>query len=110
MNRRSSQLQKLKTVATRSPQRYQHAAGIIHDGRMIAWAHNHSNLFSSLEKRLEYHAEARALRKIPPDVDPGDCTLLVIRVNSSGELRNSEPCGSCKHKIEQTGIKKVYYS
>ena len=36
--------------------------------------------------------------------------LIVIRVNSNGELRNSRPCHICVEDMRSHGIKKVYYT
>lgn len=37
-------------------------------------------------------------------------TVLVVRVNKSGELACSKPCELCQESMKQAGVKEVYYS
>ena len=40
----------------------------------------------------------------------GKYNVMVIRISSCGELRDSEPCCMCVNMMKLYGIKKVYYS
>jgi deoxycytidylate deaminase len=51
------------------------------------------------------HAEVDAIRKAKSPV-----TLVVVRTNKKGDLRNSKPCSICWELIHDSGIKEVFYS
>lgn len=39
-----------------------------------------------------------------------NCSLIVLRVNSHGQLVNSKPCKDCTEQLKLFGLKNVYYS
>ncbi len=41
---------------------------------------------------------------------PKNLNIMVIRINSNGELANSRPCYQCTIMLKELGINKVYYS
>lgn len=59
------------------------------------------------------HAERIVLKKVDHKKLQG-AILVVVRVNPSGELRNSRPCHECQCHIEKFmrvyGLRRVYYS
>jgi hypothetical protein len=59
------------------------------------------------------HAE-RAVLKAVHNKDLRGGKLVVLRINRSGELRNSQPCEECKRHLEKVmrihGLSRVYYS
>lgn len=40
----------------------------------------------------------------------GNLSIVVIRLNKLGQLRNSEPCDRCKSVLKALDIEKVYWS
>ena len=56
--------------------------------------------------RKSLHAEIRALIKARVEAD----TLLVGRVDRLDRLCLSKPCPACQLAIQESGIKKVFYS
>ena len=57
--------------------------------------------------RTSLHAEIRALLRLGgQEFD----TLVVGRVNKSGELCLSRPCPVCQLAINDSGVKNVFYS
>lgn len=60
---------------------------------------------------LTIHAEEDCiLRYRRKGGDPKGCTMIVVRVNRNGELRNAKPCSRCHAIIKAYGIKTVFYS
>lgn len=56
--------------------------------------------------RVSLHAELNALIKSRADFD----TLVVARVNKSGEFCMSRPCAACRLAISEAGVRNVIYS
>lgn len=57
------------------------------------------------------HAETDAISKIWNTYDiNSNLTMVIIRLNKHGKLRNSKPCTKCKQVLEGVGINKVYWS
>lgn len=53
------------------------------------------------------HAEVSGLNKCKSAVAT---SILVVRFNKKGQLRNSMPCEVCQLAATQKGIKKIYHS
>ena len=60
------------------------------------------------------HAERAALKALGDMSKLKDATLVVIRIDKAGELRNSFPCHACQCHLnaamKKYGLSKVYYS
>lgn len=62
------------------------------------------------------HAEMEAIMRLPPRKNKNNrkpITIVVIRVDKRGELKNSRPCGKCIDAmsiLRGYKVKKVYYS
>jgi deoxycytidylate deaminase len=99
-----------------------HACVAIHKGRIVARAFNYfqdlifskSLLFlkdrssGNKDKRtFSYHAEIIAYYRTPPRLRH-NITLLVIRIDSEGNLTNSAPCSNCKRMLCNKRVKLVY--
>lgn len=91
--------------AKKSHCRYKHAAVIIYKGKIISVGYNQS----LIKGKESNHAEAVVCRKIPKGVNPKDCILIVVRINSTG-FANSKPCTSCEAIIKKIGIGLVLHS
>lgn len=59
------------------------------------------------------HAEMAALirlKKLYPNADPDDLSILVYRETARGNLALAKPCAACERAIRDFGIRHVYYS
>jgi hypothetical protein len=60
------------------------------------------------------HAERAALKRVGDISKLRGATLVVIRISSTGELRNSKPCSECECHlnkcIREYGLRRVFYS
>jgi hypothetical protein len=60
------------------------------------------------------HAERAALKAVGDIRKLQGATLVVIRVGVRGDLKESEPCHSCKRHLEKCircyGLRRVFYS
>ena len=63
----------------------------------------HGELFHSK------HAEHGAVLYLKNKKIRKNTKLIVVRIDSNGNLVNSTPCESCIRRIKQAGIKKVIY-
>lgn len=60
------------------------------------------------------HAERAVLKRVGDISKLRGATMVVIRISTTGELRNSKPCSECechlKKCIREYGLRRVYYS
>jgi hypothetical protein len=63
---------------------------------------------------LSMHAERAVVKRLGDISQLSGCTLEVVRLNKSGELRNSKPCQDCEMFLQkcmkQYGLRKYVYS
>lgn len=97
-------LQPAIRAAKRSTMTQKHGAALYNGNKLVATG---CNLFIQRGIR-SIHAEENVLRKIPKGCN--NLSLVVVRVNKSGELLNSRPCGKCRRLIVLNRVKKVYHS
>jgi|SRR4051812_20151218 len=88
---------------------HRHGAAIIYRNKVIS-SHNY---LKTDQKQRSIHAEVAAIQKFMvyyPKRFLQEATLLVVRVNRSGDVCNSKPCSACQKYIEKHGIPVTYYS
>ena len=100
-----------RTVAYSSNMRH-HLGAVLYDQKRYTFGYNrcydvevvgYGNPFS-------VHAEEMAILKgVRIGIDFPNSTLVVVRVNSGGNLRMSKPCATCQKLIEKVGIKRIWY-
>lgn len=60
------------------------------------------------------HAERAAIKRLGDVSKLRGATMVVLRINRSGELRYSKPCSECQCHltkcIREYGLRRVYYS
>lgn len=82
-------------------------------GKEMAKAIKFSTKLGSVEKFREgqLHAEVDVISRLwgRTYID-SRLRLVVIRINSRGELCNSRPCNNCMTVIESLGINKIWFS
>lgn len=68
-----------------------------------------SDLLNENQAYIGVHAEEAALRMVNPDVLRGS-TVVVVRLDSSGEPALSKPCPNCERILAEAGVRKVMYT
>ncbi len=94
----------LKKKAQNSHLYYKHSACVLKGSRILSVGINHF----IAGKDFSIHAEIDAIYKLPISVKGLD--ILVIRIDSRGNLQNSRPCNCCIEKLIKKGFRKVFYS
>lgn len=105
------------SLASSSPSSHRVGCVLLRKGRIISSATNLEGKTHPYQSRLatqagepyrvSLHAEIRALIRAGNRVAD---TLVVARVNKSGNLCLSKPCAVCQLAILESGIRNVYYS
>ena len=102
------------TVASVGTGRSRHGAVIVKGGSVYGIGINktrtHNAWVTGQPRELcSTHAEVSAIR-VSGELCVRGSTLYVARVNRSGIMRDSKPCGACRLYIEDHGIRKVVHS
>jgi tRNA(Arg) A34 adenosine deaminase TadA len=84
--------------------------GINQDGEpLIHWGYKQNKLDPSYNPKI--HSEIHSYRKNKSLINKeSPFEIINIRLNASGELRNSKPCKCCFNLLTELGCKKFYYS
>lgn len=94
-------------IASNSTVLHKHASALIHDDIILSSGYNkftHNNVTT-------IHAEMDALQKFNAKKKNLKYTdIIVIRLNKKGSFINSRPCSFCIQRLQELGIRKVYYS
>ena len=107
-------INKAKTEAKKSTHRFKVGAVIFNKKRIISSGHNYArksvrSLLPSFQKRKNsVHAEVDSIIKAKTDLK--GMSMLVVRVNTSGNLGLAKPCDHCMTYIRHVELKDVYYS
>lgn len=107
----------VQDLALSSPSAHRVGCVLLRKGRVVCSATNVEGKTHPYQSRLaqqagepyrvSLHAEIRALIRVG---DRSADTLVVGRVNKSGNLCLSRPCAVCQLAIGESGIRNVYYS
>ncbi len=85
-------------LALQSPSKHwKHCAIVFRGGCVVGFANN----------TYEEHAEIRALRRVKY---MHNLTILSVRVNREGELKNAKPCEDCMRALKERGVRTILYS
>jgi hypothetical protein len=93
-----------------------HVATLRRRGRLIATSRNKIGTRSrgSGWDHMTLHAERAVVKTLGDISQLRGCTLEVIRLNKSNEVRNSKPCSDCecflRKCIREYGLRRVVYS
>jgi len=103
-------------TAKSSPSKKRVGAVLLNRGKVILTATNLENKSHPIQakfanrvglgEKIFLHAEISALIKCREECD----TIVVARVNPQEKLRMAKPCPICSLALEESGIKKIYYS
>lgn len=95
---------------------FSHGAVLVKCGNVLNASHNKDKTCSFGSRfrcknlgRATLHAELGAVLNMSRDSTEG-ADIYVVRVNRTGELRNSKPCEMCKEAMRFCGVKRVFYS
>ncbi len=88
---------------------HRHGCVVLRNGKVISTGFNYPRLRIINKTRLSCstHAEMSAILSLK---NKKANSILVIRINKDGQLCDSKPCQYCFNFIENSGIKKIYYS
>ena len=93
---------------------YKIGAVIFKGGKIFSSGHNCFRSSNIPDKYKKYfhtlHAEQSAIYSTSNWENLKDTSILVIRVNCSGNLSRSFPCKYCLDTIKLVGIKNIYFS
>ena len=99
--------------ATRSEHNVKHGAVLVKKGKIIQSGRNQ---YCGMERIRHFnsriwsiHAEMNILAGLPKNMTRG-ADIMVVRVNSRGDIVNSKPCHICMSMIKNAGCRKVFYS
>lgn len=105
-----------KNIACQSEfKTFKHGAVLVRGGSVINVAHNqcvHSKLAERFKKHNGWatrHSEINVILGVNRKVTTG-ADVYVVRVNNTGELKNSRPCNMCIDTMKFVGIGRVFYS
>lgn len=95
---------------------FKHGA-ILFKKRIINTSYNALGRFTHFAQRFHgddyyvnsLHAEMGTILNVPHSLTNG-ATVMVVRTNSSGNLKLSYPCPTCMGAMKFVGIKRVYFS
>jgi len=98
-----------------------HFSFVIQNNKIVEWGMNNKRIparHNGYHRRVQdpgfgpkTHSEADAWKKAKGLLDKKKCFQIVnIRLNKSGELRNSRPCECCFELLRAMGCSKFYYS
>lgn len=116
----SSRIRRLIALAARTAEssgyaQFRHGAVLVRGGRLLNVASNNSKYTSFAARFLPahiaatHHAELAALLNMPRTLTAGS-DIYVVRINRSGELRNSKPCPMCQAAAKFCGVRRVFYT
>lgn len=94
---------------------FRHGAVLARGGKVINSAFNecvHSRLSDRFKKHEGIgtrHAELSVILGIDKKVTTG-ADVYVVRLNPSGNLKNSRPCDMCIGVLKFVGVRRVFYS
>jgi len=93
-----------------------HVATILRRRKVIAVARNMlgTRCRGSGWSDQSLHAERAVVKRLGDISQLSGCTLEVVRLNKSGEVRNSKPCADCEMFLQKCmreyGLRKYVYS
>jgi tRNA(Arg) A34 adenosine deaminase TadA len=103
-------------TAKTSPSRVKVGALLLNKNKVVATATNLERKSHPIQARfaervglhqkIYLHAEIAALVKCKEEYD----TIVVARVNNQGKIRLAKPCPCCSLAIEESNIKRIYYT
>jgi hypothetical protein len=97
---------------------YLHWSFIVKNNQIIEWATNHCGkppINLGYNRRLDEgfsaktHSELAAYKRAK-GIMSGSFEIINIRLNKSGELKNSKPCSCCFQFLSEIGCTKGYFS
>ena len=91
-----------------------HYSFVVQSGKVVEWGMNREGKppsFLGFDKHSKLHAEVVAYRKARGLLDKlVPFQLINVRINRSGELRNSYPCPCCLGYLETLNCSEVWFS
>ena len=97
--------------AIRSNMRFKLGAVLFDRTKYVTgWNRGFGVTVNSRSQPWSVHAEEMAILKgVRIGIDFSNSTMVVVRINRSGNLRVSRPCETCSRLIERVGIRTIHY-
>jgi deoxycytidylate deaminase len=115
MNREKHYLDEAAKIAMKSSMRHKHGCIARYGKSVVASGYNHETN-AGLKEVWSLHAEAEVLKELQR-VYKDDrrkiqkCKVYVVRISNEKDIyKMSKPCSICKRRLEEFGIKEIYYS
>jgi deoxycytidylate deaminase len=118
MNKKQYYITKAREMALKSPMDSRYGAILLYRGKIISYGYNDychkirclNELCQKKYERFKYskHAEIACITKCENKKIIQDSTLMLIRINKTGDIIDCEPCELCKKYIKKYNIKRVY--
>ena len=85
--------------------RFQHGSVCVRKNTIVGRGTNKGRLHAEVSSLIcgQNSQNNKSLRNSPP-------VVFVVRVNVSGQFRNSKPCENCQRFMRRVGVQKVYFS
>lgn len=99
------------SIAEQSTYKYRLGALLLKNNKIINAKENKSRYVGFMKKYDEYpslHAETHVMKGVSKEVLL-KCSILVIRIDALGNIKNSKPCLGCRKFAYSRGIKKFYF-
>lgn len=103
-------LEDCKNLAKRSNMLHKHGCIIVKNGNIVSTGFNQHFTNKKLKEchdTTSWHAEIMAIRKCTKEL-LCQSDLYIVRIGTG--FKYSKPCSICSKKIQQLGIRNVYYS
>lgn len=101
-------------LALNSTQPHKLGAVIVYKGKhIISSGYNRAEKY--FKDNINLHAEIDAITNMKankrfPQKLYSQCSIFIVRVNKSGDIKMASPCEKCLKKINNVGITKIYYT
>ena len=115
MDRERQYLDEAAKIAMKSSMRHKHGCIARYGKSVVASGFNHETN-SGLNEVWSLHAEAevlKGLRRVYKDNKQKiqKCKVYVVRISNDTDIyKMSKPCEICKRRLEEMGIREIYYS
>jgi tRNA(Arg) A34 adenosine deaminase TadA len=110
--RHRAYVERASRVARRSALTHRHGAVLVHSPSGEVLSEGWNRVVTWLCHKNSVHAEVDAVLKAKRAYGHlfRDCTMYVVRVAKSGDLRLSKPCMACAEMLRSNGVGRVFYS
>ena len=106
-------LQIARSNVCKHDQPFIHFSFVIHNNKIVEWGKNMSGnppKYFGYPKWSKIHSEISAVKKAKGLIKGEPFSMVNIRTNRRGSLRNSKPCPSCQRFLKELKCLKITFS